>query len=210
MADDNHDIPSVLTRRKMFGLLAMTGAGLLAGTPSASGFFNFFQGLGPAPTGTLGDLDIPADWQVRLGPNLAAYANYLRALRLRHVPVKQMIDPHRKTRGSVHNVLPPKTMWRNIRETAKVVDGLARRLDLRPKEVISAYRSPAYNRSCRGARGSQHLRNNALDITFPCAPGKVTAMAREMRAAGIYKGGVGLYRGFTHIDTRGSNVDWRR
>ena len=210
MVEQNEDNPSILTRRKMLGMVALAGAGLFAGTPKASGFFNFFEFLGLAPPGTLADLEIPSDWQSRLGPQLPAYAHYLKSLRLRNLTIKQLIDPHRRTRGKIQNVLPPKPLWRNIRNTAKVVDGLSRRLDLNPKAIISAYRSPSYNRSCRGARSSQHLRNNAMDITFPCAPGKVTAMAREMRSAGIFQGGVGLYSGFTHIDTRGSNVDWGR
>jgi hypothetical protein len=29
-----------------------------------------------------------------------------------------------------------------------------------------------------------------------------------MRKEGVFKGGVGRYPGFTHIDTRGSNADW--
>jgi hypothetical protein len=207
--NDNQE-PGVLTRRKMFGMLAMTGAGLLASTPSAGGFFNFFQMLSPAPPGTLESMGIPEEWRARLGPHLPAYAHYLKTLNLRQLSVRQIIDPHRRIRGSVQNTLPPKSMWRQIRETARVIDSLSRRLELRPKEVVSAYRSPSYNRSCRGARRSQHLVNNAIDIQFPCSPGKVTAMAREMRAAGLFRGGVGRYRGFTHIDTRGSNVDWRR
>jgi hypothetical protein len=212
MAEDNDNnlAPAVLTRRKMFGMLAMTGAGLLASTPRASGFFNIFQMLAPAPPGTLDRMGIPEEWRARLGPHLPAYAHYLKTLNLRHLTVRQIIDPHRRTRGKILNTLPPKSLWRQIRETARVIDSLSKRLELQPSEVVSAYRTPAYNRSCRGARHSRHLVNNAIDIQFPCSPGKVTAMAREMRAAGLFRGGVGLYRGFTHIDTRGSNVDWRR
>ena len=47
-----------------------------------------------------------------------------------------------------------------------------------------------------------------MDIVFNCPPGKVAAMARAMRSAGLFKGGVGRYGSFTHIDTRGSNADW--
>lgn len=100
-------------------------------------------------------------------------------------------------------------MWPNIRSTLRVADSLADRLDLKMKDVISVYRSPAYNSRCPGAKSnSYHTRNNAMDIVFPCKPGKVAAMARAMRATGLFRGGVGRYGGFTHIDTRGANVDW--
>jgi hypothetical protein len=29
-----------------------------------------------------------------------------------------------------------------------------------------------------------------------------------MRNCGLFRGGVGGYGGFTHIDTRGQNIDW--
>ncbi len=214
MADENFSNDEtdsrILTRRRMFGLLALTGAGLLASTPKASAFFNFFELYAPQSPGTLQGLDIPEEWRRALGSGLPAYANFIKGLGLRQLKVHQIIAPHAKKRGPVQNTLPPRALWKNIRETLKVVDGLARRLDIPPKDLVSIYRSPAYNARCPGARSnSYHIRNNAVDITFPCAPGKVTAMAREMRAAGIFRGGIGRYGGFTHIDTRGSNVDWR-
>ncbi len=105
----------------------------------------------------------------------------------------------------VHNSLPPRSMWPNVRSTLKVIDSLADRLDLQVKDVVSVYRSPAYNAKCPGAKSNSfHMRNNAIDIVFPCAPGKVAAMARAMRSSGMFAGGVGRYAGFTHIDTRGT------
>ena len=154
-------------------------------------------------------MNIPKDWQLALGSQLPAYVEFLKRCKLRNLTVAQVIEPHTHVRGSVHNTLPPKAMWANIRSTLRVADSLAGRLDLHVKEVISVYRSPAYNSRCPGAKSSSyHLRNNAMDIVFPCAPGKVAAMARAMRTTGLFKGGVGRYSGFTHIDTRGSNVDW--
>jgi len=32
--------------------------------------------------------------------------------------------------------------------------------------------------------------------------------ARKMRTEGLFKGGVGSYSSFTHVDTRGQNADW--
>ena len=40
------------------------------------------------------------------------------------------------------------------------------------------------------------------------SPGKVAAMVRAMKSSGLFKGGVGRYGNFTHVDTRGQNADW--
>ena len=204
------DKPSLLTRRGVLRLLALTGAGLAVGNENAQAFLNTFDSHHhPAAPSLLAKLEIPGSWLPELGPQLPGYIEYLRRVSLRTLTVRQIIEPHTKTRGSVHNSLPPRALWRNIRSTMKVVDSLASRLDLPVREVISAYRSPAYNARCPGAKSNSfHLRNNAMDVVFACPPGKVAAMARAMRAQGLFKGGVGLYDGFTHIDTRGRNADW--
>lgn len=201
---------AALTRRRMFGMVAAAGAAWIASQSPAKAFFNIFQAYSPPPDGLLESLDIPAEWRRRLGPTLPAYCQYLQALGLRHVSIRDIIAPHTKEKRGVQNQLPPKALWRNIRETLRVVEGLSRRLEMRPRELVSVYRTPAYNARCRGARSnSWHLRNNAIDIKYPCRPGLVTAMLKEMRAAGIFRGGIGRYGNFTHVDTRGVNADWR-
>ena len=202
--------PSLLTRRGALRLLALTGAGMLAsGTQSQAGFLDFlFSGQSMSPA-ELKKFGIPQPWTAQLGSLLPSYVEYLRKASLQAVTVKQIIEPHMHVRGTVYNCLPPRAMWGNIRATLKVIDRLADRLDLPVKEIVSAYRSPAYNARCPGAKSnSYHMRNIAIDVTFSCAPGKVAAMARAMRATGLFKGGVGRYGGFTHVDTRGANADW--
>jgi hypothetical protein len=209
MTPDDDQKPSLLTRRGVLRLLALTGASMAVGSETSRAFMDFFSSYQPASRGILTRLDIPADWMPQLGSLLPSYADYLERIKLRNLSVRQMIAPHAKSHGSVHNTLPPRSMWRNIRSTLKVVDSLAGRLDLPVYEVVSAYRTRAYNARCPGAKSnSYHLCNNAMDIVFKCPPGKVAAMARAMRATGLFKGGVGRYRGFTHIDTRGANADW--
>ena len=108
-----------------------------------------------------------------------------------------------------HPSPPCQPSCRHSQPTLRVVDSLADRLDVPVKEIVSVYRTPAYNARCPGAKSnSYHLLNNAMDIVFTCPPGKVAAMARAMRSAGLFKGGVGRYGSFTHIDTRGTNADW--
>jgi hypothetical protein len=209
MTPDNDQKPSLLTRRGVLRLLALTGASLAAGSETSQAFMDFFSSYQSVPKGTLTKLDIPAEWLPQLGSQLPNYADYLQRIDFRLMSVRQVIAPHTKSHGSVHNTLPPRFLWKNIRSTLKVVDSLADRLDLPVKEVISAYRTPAYNARCPGAKSnSYHLYNNAMDIVFTCPPGKVAAMARAMRSSGLFKGGVGRYAGFTHIDTRGTNADW--
>ena len=49
----------------------------------------------------------------------------------------------------------------------------------------------------------------AVDVSFAdTRPSSVTRTSRELRKLGLFRGGVGGYRNFTHIDARGFNVDW--
>jgi Peptidase M15 len=138
----------------------------------------------------------------------SAYAMFLAAYGFKHVPVSVILAPHFNRHGSVQNCLPPENLWKNILPTLTVVDHLAKELGERV-HINSAYRSPQYNATCPGAaKWSQHLRNNALDIQFRSGPAEVVRAARHLRDKGVFKGGVGLYRNFTHIDTRGHNRDW--
>jgi hypothetical protein len=201
--------PSLMNRRGVLRLLTLTGASLLAGGQTSHAFMDFFSGYSDATPETMRSLKIPAEWSRMLGPLLPSYVAFLQKQNLRHLSVREIIEPHTNVRGKIHNSLPPRAIWSNVRSTLKVIDMLTPRLDVPVKNVVSVYRSPAYNARCRGAKSNSfHIRNNAVDIVFDCAPGKVAAMARAMRSAGLYKGGVGRYGGFTHIDTRGTNADW--
>lgn len=141
---------------------------------------------------------------------LNEYAAYLAKQRLRNISVKQVIDAHMKTRGTVRNTPPPRSMWKNIVPALRVADRIAAELRVPVVEVVSAYRSPSYNARCPGAkRESMHTRNLALDLKFATSPRNVAAMAERLRKKGYFKGGIGRYGSFTHIDTRGENVDWR-
>lgn len=198
-----------MNRRGVLRLLTLTGASLLAGGGTSHAFMDFFSSYAEATPATMKSLKIPAEWSRTLGPLLPSYVAFLQKQNLRYLTVHDVIEPHTNTRGKVHNSLPPRAMWANVRSTLRVIDLLAPRLDVPVEKVVSVYRSPAYNARCPGAKSNSfHMRNNAVDIVFDCAPGKVAAMARAMRSTGLYKGGVGRYGGFTHIDTRGTNADW--
>lgn len=83
-----------------------------------------------------------------------------------------------------------------------------------PIPVLSGYRTRAHNRAVGGSARSQHVEGLALDLAPPRG---VTlqefheAALEEAKKRGSLIRGVGLYRGFLHIDARQSLklVVWR-
>ena len=190
-------------RRSFLKVSALTGGGLFAAT-GLSTAVSVFSGRS--------DLDVselPAEWVRRQGPELHAYGRYLSALRLKHITVQMVIASHARKKGSVWNALPRRDCWREMSRTLRVADEIAVRLSSSVKGVTSAFRSPSYNARCPGAKpNSLHKKNVALDLQFHASTRAVAKAARNIREEGKFRGGVGLYTGFTHVDTRGYNVDW--
>jgi hypothetical protein len=185
-----------VNRRGFLGLFGLAGSALA---------LNPLTGLAMTNTTPA----IPSDWMKVLGSKAADYVAFLEKLKLRFLPTAKIIEPHLKQHGSVRNSLPPAELWHNLPATLLVADKIAECLGENVVEVISAYRSPAYNATCPGGKTqSQHLRNGALDLVFRSSPAKVAKVARELRSQGVFKGGVGMYPAFTHVDTRGKNADW--
>jgi uncharacterized protein YcbK (DUF882 family) len=108
----------------------------------------------------------------------------------------------------IGNSVPPKELWPNILPTLKVAQELRQHLG-RPVKVHSVYRSKVYNAKIGGASQSQHMRFAAMDLSCPgVSPATVAQHLRQMRQNGRFKGGIGEYPGFVHVDTRGKNVNW--
>jgi hypothetical protein len=108
------------------------------------------------------------------------------------------------------NTLPPEDLWNNIVPTAKVLDVLRSKLGAKVR-LSSVYRSPAYNALIPGAAGgSTHMQFRAAD--FSCEDGLGSAwwakQLSDLRNAGLFMGGIGVYPTFVHIDTRGQNVEF--
>lgn len=151
---------------------------------------------------------IPDDW-FKLEPNVHQYGNYILSLKLKNITPRMVIAPHFKTRGKVRNSLPPKKMWKQIGPTLKVIDKLSLDIGVPIKEILSVYRSPEYNKAVRGNKGSYHMCNKAVDISFKNKSSwSVAKSTRKLRSNKFFKGGIGTYKRFVHIDTRGKNVDW--
>lgn len=151
----------------------------------------------------------PEEWVRLQGRNLKDYTNYLNSLKLRNISAQDVIAAHAKERGSVWNMLPPREWWTRMGYTLRVIDRVSSEMRTPVKEIVSAYRTPAYNTRCGGARRqSWHQANVAVDVQFDTSARNVTSAARSLRDRGLFKGGVGSYSSFTHIDTRGQNVNW--
>lgn len=108
------------------------------------------------------------------------------------------------------NTDPPAELWLNLQPVARVIDEFRRRVQ-RPVTISSAYRSPTYNKAIGGATNSRHTFFDALDFSVqgsPVGPLQWAAVLKEMRSTGFFKGGIGVYSSFVHVDTRGGNADW--
>jgi hypothetical protein len=101
---------------------------------------------------------------------------------------------------------PPRSLWPSLLAVTKVADEARHRLG-RPLRINSGYRSPAYNRAISGSSASIHMRGGALDLSG--SPATLHRILQEMRAEGLFRGGLGRYKTFTHVDVRGKNADWQ-
>jgi hypothetical protein len=153
--------------------------------------------------------DLPEEWLAMNGRQAGDYFRYLSALKLKRISPAQVLESHAKQKGGVWNGIPAKASWRSMGYTLRVAERIAQEMNVSEVEVISAYRSPHYNARCYGAKAhSWHQQNIAVDVKFSERPSKVTAMARQLRDEGLFRGGVGGYWNFTHIDVRGENINW--
>jgi hypothetical protein len=118
-------------------------------------------------------------------------------------------------KGSKHasnhlNTDPPEVLWKNIIPTVKVLLELKKRLNQAAITLNSAYRSPAYNASIGGANNSEHKKFSAVDLVAHDGrgPSHWAHELHQMRNEGLFRGGIGVYSSFIHVDTRGYNADW--
>jgi hypothetical protein len=210
-----------INRRRVIGGLGLAGLGLLVTSTSARAASSSSVSAPKVTVQTQArqsirpesprlDLSgVPEEWAEKQGSLLPEYSRYLTNLRLRSISPQQVIEAHAKSHGSIWNTLPPRAWWTRMGYTLRVTDRVALEMNVSEVEVISAYRAPAYNAHCEGAKSrSWHQANVAVDVKFPARASQVAAAARNLRSRGLFKGGVGGYWNFTHIDSRGENMDW--
>ena len=210
-----------MSRRSLLGGVGMAGLGWLGSSVLGSAFSltprifvptnrnNAANAPSAESHGNLSMPDLPEEWVEKHGRYATEYLRYLGALKLKRVDPAQVLESHAKQKGGVWNSIPPKSSWRRMGYTLRVAERIAQEMNDSEVEIISAYRSPDYNARCRGAKThSWHQQNIAVDVKFSTRPSKVTAMARQLRDEGLFRGGVGGYWNFTHIDVRGQNINW--
>jgi hypothetical protein len=145
-------------------------------------------------------------------------AAFIDRLQLRHFKGAEITAYATRKRGRVSNALPHESLWPNIVPTLIVADELREMLDV-PLTITSAYRSPAYNAAVGGEPNSFHMRFMALDlIPQGATPRALAAAAKRLRGrtfkipgtndSFVFRGGIGTYNSFVHIDTRGRDANW--
>jgi uncharacterized protein YcbK (DUF882 family) len=73
-------------------------------------------------------------------------------------------------------------------------------------KINSAYRTPPRNKAVGGEAYSQHLYGKAADILVSgITPKKVAEYAEKLMPK---KGGIGIYKTFTHVDVRSTRARW--
>lgn len=91
-------------------------------------------------------------------------------------------------------------------ELPVVLEKIREKFGNKPIHINSGYRTEAYNAKTNGAKYSQHKYGCAADIAIiGVSPAQVGKVAREILST---HGGVGVYKSFTHVDTRMSLSNW--
>ncbi|MGK7898701.1 MAG: D-Ala-D-Ala carboxypeptidase family metallohydrolase [Xenococcus sp. (in: cyanobacteria)] len=121
-----------------------------------------------------------------------------------------------RTCGNVRNSAPPRDLWSNIAPTLAVLDRL--RAEIGAAIIItSSYRDSDYNACVGGVANSQHKKFTAIDfVARSGTPSSWAAKLRSYRGQEFtwnggnfeFRGGIGTYSTFMHIDTRGWNANW--
>lgn len=141
--------------------------------------------------------------------SVAAFRDYLKqnAPEVRSFTADELFVKGSNAKGL--NTDPPRDLWPNGIQLAKLLQAFRDRVGV-AVVLTSVYRSPAYNRDIGGATSSLHMQFKAADLRVVGrgTPADWAATLREMRAAGVFKGGIGTYDTFVHVDVRGTNVDF--
>jgi uncharacterized protein YcbK (DUF882 family) len=79
-----------------------------------------------------------------------------------------------------------------------------------PIHINSGYRTPVYNKKIGGKTNSYHMKAMAADITVKSkTPKQLASVVEKLISNGTLKiGGMGVYPGFIHLDTRKVKARW--
>lgn len=93
----------------------------------------------------------------------------------------------------------------------KLLDGLQQLRDKIEKPIVinSGFRCNEYNKAKGGVINSRHLYGDAADIRVPGMSS--TQLKVKVEQIPVFEGGgIGLYRTYVHVDTRGVKARWER
>ncbi len=139
-------------------------------------------------------------------------------LGLRYIKGKELTPYWSQVRKGVRNSCPDESLWPNIVPTLMVLDETRHKLGCYIC-VTSSYRRPAYNAAVGGEPNSFHMRFSAIDFQAgKDKPSEWAKVARSLRGkkfvlpgnsgSFVFRGGIGLYATFVHLDTRGQDANW--
>lgn len=161
----------------------------------------------PALLTTVAGGSVNASW-----PDYPDFVAFVASLNLRHFSADELLfqgQSNESGKCAGKNHYPPRALWANIAPTIGVLDKLRAELGHRIN-LISVFRSVDYNACVGGEPNSVHMRFNAID--FRCASGTPQdwfARLDRYRSFSVFRGGLGLYSTFVHLDTRGTDATWR-
>lgn len=103
----------------------------------------------------------------------------------------------------------PEKYLDNVKELAKNLQVLRDYI----KEAVfvnSGYRTPSWNRKVKGEKSSKHLIAQAADIVTKNYSSSQLGVIIEklIREKKMVQGGLAVYKGFVHYDTRGVKARW--
>ena len=128
---------------------------------------------------------------------------------IQHFAARELLS--KTMRGGRRHEFPPVERWDRILGALKIADAIREELGV-PVRVLSAYRTPFYNKLVGGSTTSEHVEFRALDLACVDHDGLVRVATRlmdEADAAGLATG-LGLYPTFVHIDTGATKAHRRR
>lgn len=142
------------------------------------------------------------------------FQEFVDELNLRHFSAAELLTKGGSHHDSEHpgyglNTDPPRNLWMNIVQTIELLDAFRESIG-KAITITSAYRSPEYNATLEGAAAnSQHTYFRAIDFQVRgMNPSEYGEEMYKLRDSDNFRGGIGIYDSFVHVDTRGINKDF--
>lgn len=130
-----------------------------------------------------------------------SFGAYLEEHGVRHFSAVECNPVGKRANGDGVELLPaPMPLWPHAVKTLLVLEWLRDRVG--PLHILSGYRDPEYNKAIGGEDKSLHMLFNAFDVASKNkSPRQIHTLLSAHPQAKQF--GLGLYKGFVHVDTRG-------